>query len=131
MKDFSAPGAVILLLDSDPVTRSVLHDALRDSGYLVVSAADLGAAIDRLHEIQPDLLVIRPWVDCMPGHIAADNLRSRHSGLPVLMVDGFMDDDRIRDRNAIEGFHTFPPPYPRADLLRKVDEVLRHAHKHK
>ena len=42
----------------------------------------------------------------------------------VLIVSGFMEDDRVRDRNEIEDFHIFPKPFGRDELLKKVNEVL-------
>jgi DNA-binding NtrC family response regulator len=106
--------------------RSVLHDVLQGAGYLVMKAADLGAAVDRLSEARPDLLVTRPYINSMPGRVAADYLRSRRPGLPVLIVAGFMNEDRLNVQNAIENFYTFPKPFSHDDLLAKVSEVLSH-----
>jgi CheY-like chemotaxis protein len=124
MTDFSPSNATVLLLVSDPLMRAVLSDALRSAGYLVVTAGDLGAAVDRLKEMDPDLLITRPYISSMPGHVAADYLRTKRPGLPVLIVSGFMEDDRVRTQNTIEGFYVFPKPFSRDDLLRKIREVL-------
>jgi DNA-binding response OmpR family regulator len=124
MKDFSAPDASILLFDSESVTRAGLRDALESAGYLVVTAGDLGEAVDRVAEMRPDLLIIRPYINSMPGRTAADYLRTKRPGLPVLIVAGFMDDDRIRVQNAVEEFHTFPKPFGRDELVAEVREVL-------
>src|SRR5580704_11941327 len=102
MKAFAPSHATILLLDSDSVMRTVLYDVLQNAGYLVMKAADLGAAVDRLSEARPDLLITRPYINSMPGKIAADYLRSRRPGLPVLIVAGFMDDDRLNVQNTVE-----------------------------
>jgi DNA-binding response OmpR family regulator len=125
MNEFSAPEATILLLDSDSVMRAALHDALQSAGYLVESAGDLGDAVDRLDELRPDLLIIRPYINSMPGRIAANYLRSRHPGLPVLIVGGFMDDDRTNVQNTVEKFDTFPKPFSRKELLAKVKDAVR------
>ena len=124
MKESSSPDANLLLLDSDSLTRAVLCGALESAGYLVVTAGDLGAAVDRLNEMQPDLLITRPYINSMPGRMAADYLRSKRHGLPVLIVAGFMDDDRATVQNAIEEFHTFPKSFSRDELLAKVRDVL-------
>lgn len=105
--------------------RAVLRDALNSAGYLVVVASDLGEAVDRLHEIRPHLLITRPYISSMPGQTAADYLRSKRPGLPVLIVAGYMEDDRVRDATAIDEFHIFPDPFTRHDFLEKVREVLR------
>jgi DNA-binding NtrC family response regulator len=127
MKAFTAPHATILLLDSDSVMRAALHDVLHNAGYLVMKAGDLGAAVDRLSEARPDLLITRPYINSMPGRVAADYLRSKRPGLPVLLVAGFIDEDRLNVQNVVENFYTFPKPFTHDDLLAKVKEVLSHA----
>ena len=120
------PGnASILLLDSDPLTRTVLCERLEKSGYLVVTSPDVGAAVDRLKEMRPDLLIVRPQISSMPGHMAAEYLRTRCPGLPVLIVGGYMDDERVRVQDAIKDFHVFPKPFAAEDLLACVRDVLR------
>jgi len=124
MKDLSSPDAIILLVDSDPVMRSALQDALQSAGYLVLAAGDLGTAVDRLEESRPDLLIIRPYINSMPGHMAATYLRSKRPGLPVLIVGGFLEDDRVNVQNAIAEYFAFPKAYSREEFLAKVAEVL-------
>ena len=87
-------------------------------------SATWGTAVDRLKEFTPDLLVIRSYVEDIPGYDAATFLRTRRPGLPVLMVGGLIDDDRLVYRMSLEGFEVFPKPYTAAALLEKVKEVL-------
>jgi DNA-binding NtrC family response regulator len=125
MKYFPSIDVTILLLDSDSLTRVVFVETLQSAGYLVIPASDIGAAVDRLNEVRPDLLIIRPNINSMPGHIAADYLRSKCPGLPVLILAGFVDDERIDVQNTIREFYTFPQPFTRDDVLAKVRDVLK------
>ncbi len=124
-------NATILLLVSDPLMRTILHETLERAGYLVVVAGDVGAAVDRLKELRPDLLIVRPHINSMPGHMAAHYLRTRCPGLPVLIVGGFMDDERVRVQTAIQDYHVFPKPFTADELLGKVRDVLRSVHEKK
>jgi DNA-binding response OmpR family regulator len=114
----------ILLLVSDPLVRSVLQDTLEHEGYTVVTAGDLGSAVDRLKEITPDLLITRTYVEGMTGHDAATYLRTKSNGLRVLMVGGLLDDQRLKNRESMEGFDVFPKPYSPRELLQTVKNVL-------
>jgi len=120
----SAFSATILLLISDPLMKDVLRDALSSAGYQVLTAVELGGAVDRLREVRPDLLITRPYINSMSGQTAADYLRTKRPGLRVLIVSGFLEDDRVRDRNAIEDFHIFPKPFSRDELLNCIKEIL-------
>ena len=106
--------------------RTALRVALEGAGYGVTTAGDLGEAVNQLLNIRPHLLVIAPYIKDMAGHIAADYLRTRHPGLPVLVVAGFIDDDRVRIQNSIRDFHTFPAPFSIDELLTKVKSVLEY-----
>lgn len=124
MKDFPSPGPTILILDSYHLMRTALSEVLQAAGYLVVTANDLGAAVDRLNEVRPDLLIIPPYIESMTGYATADYLRTKQPGLRVLMIAGFINDDRIRVENEIREFFTFPDPFSRNELLAKVRSCL-------
>jgi DNA-binding response OmpR family regulator len=115
----------ILLLSSDPVMRSVLQEVLERGGYLVFTAGNLGTAVDRLKESTPDLLIIRSYIESIPGYDAATFLRTKCRGLRVLMVGGLIDDDRLQYRMTLEGFEVFPKPFAAAAFLEKVNRMLR------
>jgi hypothetical protein len=71
------------------------------------------------------LLVVRPYIGTMTGAAAAKELRIRCPGLPVLMVDGFMHDDRLRVESEVHDLQLFPEPFVPEDLVAKVAEVFR------
>jgi DNA-binding response OmpR family regulator len=122
--DRSLMKTTILLLVSDPVTRSVLEETLEREGYTVLAASNLGDAVDRLKECAPDLLITRNHVDGLPGHDAAIYLRERCHKMGVLILGGLLDDQRLRHREALQGFEVFPKPYSVAELLQEVKGVL-------
>lgn len=116
---------MILLLDSEPVMRSVMKEVLENAGYVVIATGGLGAAVDRLADGKIELLITRPYVDNIPGHDAAKYLRARNPSMEVLLIAGLLDDDRLRYRAAIERFEVFPKPFTTAELLEKVAAVLK------
>ena len=118
---------VILLLISDQLVRTVFQEVLEHEGYFVVTSGNLGSAVDRLKEHSVDLLITRTYVSDITGHDAAKYLRTKQPGLQVLIVGGFLEDDRLRYRESLDGFEVFPKPYTQAQLLDKVREVLASA----
>jgi len=113
-----------MLFCSEPLIRSVLTETLQTHDYVVLPVGDLGEAIDRLRTTKPDLLIIRTYVDKMPGHDAARYLRTKSPGMRILMASGLVDDDRINFRESVHGIEVFPKPFTAVDLLEKVREVL-------
>ncbi len=53
----SETSAMILLLGSEPVVRSVMKEVLEHAGYVVLATGSLGAAVDRLADCEIDLLI--------------------------------------------------------------------------
>jgi two-component system copper resistance phosphate regulon response regulator CusR len=124
VKDRPLIRSTILLLVSDPPLLSVLIETLERAGYTVMPAGDLGQAVDRVNEVRPDLLIIRSHVQNLPGHDAALYLRKKCLKMKVLILGGRLDDERLQNREELQGFEIFPKPYAAAELLQKVKEVL-------
>jgi DNA-binding response OmpR family regulator len=120
------PKAIMLLI-SDPVVRAVIKEVLENHGYQVLSTSTLGAAVDTLKDCRPELLITRGYVDNLPGYEAAVYLRKKVPGLPVLMLSGFPDDDRLTNRATLNGFGMFPKPYTVDELMAKVEQVMDQA----
>jgi hypothetical protein len=51
-------------------------------------------------------------------------LRKKWLKMKVLILGGLLDDLRLVNREELQGFEVFPKPYPAAELLRKIEEVL-------
>jgi DNA-binding response OmpR family regulator len=114
----------ILLLISDPLMLSVMEETLEREGYLVFPAGELGTAVNWLKDTKPDLLITRTYISGMPGHEAAKYLRNRCHQMRVLMVGGLLEDTRLQSRLVLEGFELFPKPFPAAQFIEKVKEML-------
>ena len=68
----SETKAMISLIASEPLNRSVLKEVLERAGYVVRAAGDLGTAVDMLAECRVDLLVTHPYIEGIPGHRPPD-----------------------------------------------------------
>jgi DNA-binding response OmpR family regulator len=117
--------ATILLLSSAPVVRAVIAEVLDQAGHVVLATGDLGRAVDILAETPIDLLITHPYVESIPGHQAARYLRERNPRMAILIVAGLPADDRIEIRAELENFEIFPAPFPVAQLVEKVEAILK------
>ena len=122
--DHALITTTILLLVSDPLVRCVVEETLEQEGYMVQATGDLGQAVDRLKESTPDLLITRTYVQSMPGHEAAMYLLTKCPTMRVLILGGLLADERLQNREALQGFEVFPKPYTTAEMLREVKYVL-------
>lgn len=119
----------ILLLISDRLVLSVVKETLERAGMFVSAAGDLGVAVDRMAEIPSDLLIAGAYTTEISGREAATYLRNKQPGLKILILGGFLDDDRLRNRDELGGFDVFPPRITAAQLVEKVKAMLKLAGK--
>src|SRR5580693_430256 len=114
----------ILLLISEPLVRVVIEEFLERAGYLVMATGDLGAAVNRIGEATPDLLILSPYVESITGHQAAKYLQSRCPSMRILMLAGMLSDDRLQYRAELDKVEIFPKPFTVPELLQKVENLL-------
>jgi DNA-binding NtrC family response regulator len=117
-------AAKILILDAEPVVRSVVTAILQRGGYTVEQASTVPAALDVARTYGPDLLVTNVNLPGMTGREAVDMFKRIYPQLPVLVVSGLPDSDVIREWTGRDGFDTFPKPFEAQELLDKVHSIL-------
>ena len=114
----------ILLLSSDSAVRLVLQEVLEAQGHVILPASDLSRAVDWLIAAPADLLIVSPYLSGISGYEAALYLRTKCNGLRILMVGGFLEDERIQYRASLKKIEVFPKPFTSAEFLQKVSDVL-------
>jgi CheY-like chemotaxis protein len=117
----AAARETILLVEDEPAVRQLFAHALVRAGYSVVEARN-GQEAMRLfdeHAEAIDMLLTDLRMPYMGGAELAHQLRGRRRSLKLLCISGYpgrLDEDLAVDFLA--------KPFSRADLLKKVREVL-------
>ena len=122
MPDPSTVNTTILVLGSEPVVRLVLKETLETGGYTVLATEHVGKAAELPNQSLPDLLIVHPYIEGVPGLEAAKYLKTKCPTMHVLMLAGLIDDDRIENPAALQGFRVFPRPFTAAQLPVDVSE---------
>jgi PAS domain S-box-containing protein len=118
--------AVVLLAEDEQVVRAMVSIFLRELGCQVLEAPD-GAEAIRLAEEHPgpiDLLVSDVIMPTMGGGDLAARLLVLRPGMKVLFMSGYTDDTVVSQGVSHDHFAFLQKPFSKADLLRKVREVL-------
>jgi PAS domain S-box-containing protein len=116
----------ILIVEDEPEVRAVVARHLGDMGYRLLEAADAMAALallatpQRIHVLFTD--VVLPGG--MSGRELADEARRLRPELKVLFTSGYTSDAIVHHGRIDEGVDFLGKPYKRADLARKLREVL-------
>ncbi len=78
----------ILLVDDDPFLQSLYRKTLEREGYVLLTANDGLAAVEKLSELAPDLIVLDLMLPKLDGLQVLEAIRANklHKDLPVLIV---------------------------------------------
>ena len=119
----------ILIVDDDPRTRDLLRHDLRDEPYEMEFAEDGLAALGKLKDTRPDLVLMDLYMPGVDGIAAIRALRTdpELATLPIVFLSS--ETDRKRWVAAFEaGANDFvPKPYERAELKARLRTHLRMA----
>lgn len=117
-------GYTIALVDDDAQVRGSLVDTLTSAGATVYEASDGSAGIALVRNARPDLLVVDFAMPGMTGVEVVQQVREEQPDLPVVIVTGFADTDKL---NAVTGASVAVlwKPFEAQELLRKVAGLLR------
>lgn len=121
-----APRGIVLVVDDDETVRTVTRRILERSGFTVLLAAD-GVEALKVHRATPGvaLVILDMTMPHMDGEECFRELRHLDPTVRVLLTSGYNEQDAT-ERFVGKGLAGFiQKPYRPADLLSKVEEVLR------
>ena len=126
VSDEHAP--LVLVVDDDAATRTVVHWQLVDSGFRVVEAEDGATALRRLRNDHPTLVVLdlsMPGVGGLDVLRAVRDGRSGRSDTPVIVLSGRSGEtDRIVGLDLGADDYLVKPFSP-GELVARIRSVLR------
>jgi CheY-like chemotaxis protein len=115
----------ILAVEDDELVRNYVIAQLHSLGYTTHVAANAAEALAIVARGTPfDLLftdIVMPGA--MNGRALAEEVLRRHPQMRVLFTSGYTEEVALRDRLE-QGVNLLSKPYRKADLARKIREVL-------
>ncbi|QDU55700.1 sigma-54-dependent transcriptional regulator [Aeoliella mucimassa] len=81
----------ILIVDDEAPQRELLASALQSWGLAIVEAASGEAALERISESAPDMVLLDVRLGGIDGLETLRRIRLNHTELPVLLITGFAD----------------------------------------
>lgn len=119
------PVARVLVVDDDERVRTLLSWKLQDEGYDVVCAEDGAAALDRVAQERPDLVVLDLTLPGVPGLDVLRRVRDGGGATPVIILSGRNGEtDRILGLDLGADDYLVKPFSP-GELAARVRSVLR------
>jgi len=119
----------LLIVDDDPVVRSLMRDALEDAGFTVIEAENGVEACERCVKAVPALLVVDAVMPIMDGFELCRALRRRPqtAQVPILMATGLDDADSIARAYEVGATDFIAKPLNWLMLSQRIRYMLRAA----
>lgn len=119
----------ILVVDDDPSVRGVVEAVLFADGFDVTSVRNGEEALDAMEDHLPDAVVLDLMMPSMTGWEVLDEIRrdkrSRHSGVPVLVLTAKAT-DWDRDRTSAAD-HFMTKPFEPDELVQTLIRLITRA----
>jgi CheY-like chemotaxis protein len=119
-------SATILVVDDDPVTRTLVERILRAGGYRVWTAGGAGEARRLLEELAGAVDLVLTDI-AMPGGLGTDLARqigSTQRWVRVLLMTSYSREDLEGQGLEVPESHLLRKPFAPAQLLSRIREAL-------
>ncbi len=124
--DGDKAGETVLLVEDEPIVRTVAISVLERAGFRVLAAGDgvQALALARAHVGRIELLVTDVVMPHMGGPQLAATLVQERPQLAVLFVSGYTDDEVLR--HGVQGgeIDFLQKPFSPATLTQRVRQAL-------
>ena len=112
----------ILVVDDEPDVRDTVKMILEKKGYRVITAVDGDDCLDRLHEANPDLILLDIMMPGTPVKEIIEKIENiKIAFLSVVRTSEAEKRDLLRQKNIVDFIQK---PFDVNDLIKRIEAVL-------
>lgn len=117
----------VLVVDDEPMARTLLRLMLVRAGFDVVEAEDGFDALDKVKRATPDVMILDVMMPGMDGFSVCAHVRNdmEIAELPIIMLSAKTDLDSVNKGLSIGANRYLTKPISPEELTRQVHEVLK------
>ncbi len=124
-----ASAQIVLIVDDVPDNLSVLHDALDESGYVVLVATNGESALQRAAQALPDIVLLDAVMPGMDGFEVARRLKSHPdtAAIPIIFMTGLTETEHVVAAFGAGGVDYVTKPIRAQEVLARMAVHMRSA----
>ena len=119
------PPMMVLAVDDNGPTMELITEMLQLDGHIVDACTDPRQVMERLEIRKYDVLLCDRAMPHMNGFELARMVKSKHAGLPIIMLTGFAELMKVRGEETPHVDLLLEKPFMRADLQNALAKVGR------
>ncbi len=119
----------VLLADDSMTAQNMGKKILTESGYEVTTVSNGAAAVKKIAEVKPDLVILDIYMPGYTGLEVCERVRANFdtANLPVLLTVGKMEPYRAEDGAKVRADGVIIKPFEATDLLALVKKISEKA----
>jgi len=116
----------VLIVDDEPMARTLLRLMLVRAGFNVSEAEDGFDALEKVKRNRPDIILLDVMMPGMDGFTVCETLRNEENtaGLPIIMLSAKTDLESINKGLRIGATKYLTKPISPEDLTKHVHDAL-------
>lgn len=116
----------VLVVDDEPMTRTLLQLMLAPADYEVSEAGDGFEALEKIEQNTPDIMILDVMMPNMDGLMLCRILREREdtANTPIILLSAKTTPDAIQEGLFAGANRYLTKPVSRKDLLESLAELL-------
>ncbi len=118
----------ILVVEDEPIKRSILEEELREAGYVVVAAANPLEAETFLEKAQFDIILTDLCMPGMDGISFLKEVKENNYEQPVLVMTAFGTVETAVEAMKLGAFDFLQKPFSTEELLIKLNRLRKYIH---
>ncbi len=124
--EHKSAGETVLVVEDEPVVRSVMLEMLEDEGYRVLEAIDGPSGLAALRsEPKIDLLITDVGLPGMNGRQLADQARETRPALKILFITGYAESVAMAEGFLLPGMEMITKPFDLDNLSQRIRTMIR------
>ncbi len=124
--DAAYDGVSVLVVEDEPIVRSLIVEVLKELGYRAIEAADGLEGLQILRgDRRVDLLVTDIGLPGLNGRQMVEGARLTRPGLKVLFMTGYAENAALASGFLAPGMEMITKPFAMDSLARRIAELLR------
>src|SRR5882672_1121809 len=115
----------ILVIDDEADMRFAVRMLLERSGHTVFEADNGDAALSRIDEGVPDLVLLDMRLPGMDGIQILQKIREKQKDLPIIMVTGYGNVELAEQALQLGADHYLSKPFHNKELIDVIGQILQ------
>ncbi|WP_186576540.1 response regulator [Aquibacillus kalidii] len=115
----------VMIVDDQLGIRLLLEEIIKSEGHKVVTAENGKEALDKIQEVEPDLLLVDFKLPIMDGHTLLQTLEDQGTTIPTILMSGLAEEAAKKTENIKCIKKVFAKPFNIDDARQDIQNLLK------